>query len=98
MLGFQPGFAYLGSVDGKIAAPRRSEPRVQVPAGSVGIAGKQTGVYPSVSPGGWQIIGRSPAALCDWTRDPPFLLSPGDHVRFEKIDAATYEDLFSESM
>ena len=65
MLGFLPGFAYLGSVDAQIAAPRRETPRLRVPAGSVGIAGRQTGVYPRESPGGWQIIGRSPLKVFD---------------------------------
>ena len=82
MLGFLPGFAYLGPVDERIAAPRRSTPRVHVPAGSVGIAGRQTGIYPRESPGGWQIIGRTPVALFDPDRDPPALLAPGDTVRF----------------
>ena len=82
MLGFLPGFAYLGPVDERIAAPRRSTPRVHVPAGSVGIAGRQTGIYPRESPGGWQIIGRTPVALFDPDRDPPALLAPGDTVHF----------------
>ncbi|RKP58548.1 5-oxoprolinase subunit PxpB [Pararobbsia silviterrae] len=81
-LGFQPGFAYLGGLDPALAAPRRKEPRVRVPAGSVGIGGAQTGVYPTASPGGWQLIGRTPATLFDAERDPPSLLAPGDRVRF----------------
>ena len=93
MLGFLPGFAYLGTVDARIAAPRRQTPRVKVLAGSVGIAGPQTGVYPSESPGGWQIIGRCPVRLCDWAQEPPFLLRAGDCVRFEPIDEVTYERL-----
>jgi KipI family sensor histidine kinase inhibitor len=82
MLGFAPGFAYLGRVPTAIAAPRRATPRSRVPAGSVGIAGEQTGVYPFASPGGWQLIGRTDIALWDVSRDPPALLSPGDTVRF----------------
>ena len=82
MLGFLPGFAYLGSVDERIAAPRRHTPRLRVPAGSVGIAGRQTGVYPRQSPGGWQIIGRSPLRLFDPDHVPAALLAPGDSVRF----------------
>ena len=82
MLGFLPGFPYMGSVDESIAAPRRSTPRVRVPAGSVGIAGRQTGIYPRDSPGGWQIIGRTPVELFDAGRVPPALLAPGDSVRF----------------
>lgn len=81
MLGFLPGFAYLGQVDPSIAAPRRSSPRLDVPAGSVGIAGRQTGVYPQVSPGGWQIIGRTSSSMFDATSGRS-LLQPGDRVRF----------------
>lgn len=82
MLGFLPGFAYMGSVDERIAAPRRPSPRVRVPAGSVGIAGRQTGVYPLESPGGWQIIGRTPLTMFDPARTPAALFAPGDTVRF----------------
>jgi KipI family sensor histidine kinase inhibitor len=82
MLGFVPGFAYMGSVDEAIAAPRRATPRVRVRAGSVGIAGRQTGIYPRESPGGWQIIGRTPLQLFDPDRTPPALFAPGDQVRF----------------
>ena len=82
MLGFVPGFAYLGRVDSSIAAPRRRVPRERVPAGSVGIAGEQTGVYPSESPGGWQLIGRTRLRIFDPTRSSPSLLAAGDAVRF----------------
>jgi inhibitor of KinA len=82
MLGFLPGFAYLGSVDSRIAVPRLSVPRLTVHAGSVGIGGVQTGVYPMDAPGGWRIIGRTAARLFDPSREKPFLLGPGDHVRF----------------
>lgn len=82
MLGFLPGFAYLGGVEASIAMPRRSTPRTSVPAGSVGIAGQQTGVYPCESPGGWRLIGRTPMAMFDLTRPAPALLAPGDTVRF----------------
>ena len=81
-LGFQPGFAYLGGLDTALHAPRRREPRVAVPAGSVGIGGAQTGIYPAKSPGGWQLIGRTALNLFDPTRNPPTLLMPGDRVRF----------------
>lgn len=81
-LGFQPGFAYLGGLDPLIATPRRAEPRLVVPAGSVGIGGAQTGIYPAVTPGGWQIIGHTPLVLFDPAREPPTLLLPGDRVRF----------------
>jgi biotin-dependent carboxylase-like uncharacterized protein len=87
MLGFLPGFAYLGSVDEAIAAPRRSTPRLRVPAGSVGIAGRQTGIYPRESPGGWQLIGRSAVTVFDVTRDQPSLFAPGDIVRFTKASS-----------
>ena len=97
MLGFQPGFAYMGTVDPTIAAPRRATPRVHVPARSVGIAGGQTGVYPAVSPGGWQLIGRTPVTLFDLGRADPFLLHAGDVVRFDPIDQTTYERLLVEA-
>jgi 5-oxoprolinase (ATP-hydrolysing) subunit B len=84
-LGFLPGFACLGGMDKRLATPRRKEPRLAVPAGSVGIGGEQTGIYPSVSPGGWQIIGRTSLQLFDSARDPPSLLSPGDTVRFVNV-------------
>jgi KipI family sensor histidine kinase inhibitor len=82
MLGFLPGFAYMASVDESIAVPRRASPRLKVPSGSVGIAGRQTGVYPIESPGGWQIVGRTNAPVFDPTRSQPCLFSPGDSVRF----------------
>jgi len=81
-LGFQPGFAYMGGLDPALATPRRSEPRLAVPAGSVGIGGEQTGIYPASAPGGWQLIGRTDSALFVADRDPPTLLAPGDTVRF----------------
>jgi antagonist of KipI len=83
MLGFLPGFAYMGSVHESIAMPRHPTPRLKVAAGSVGIAGRQTGIYPRQSPGGWQIIGRTSARLFDPTGSPSALLRPGDSVRFE---------------
>ena len=81
-LGFQPGFAYLGGLDPALATPRRTEPRLAVPAGAVGIGGEQTGVYPAAAPGGWQLIGRTELPLFLPERDPPSLLAPGDTVRF----------------
>jgi KipI family sensor histidine kinase inhibitor len=89
MLGFLPGFPYLGSVDPSIGAPRHRVPRTRVPAGSVGIAGRQTGIYPIESPGGWQIIGRTPVRMFDLSRTPPALLQPGDAVRFVPRTLAT---------
>jgi len=91
MLGFVPGFAYMGIVDARIAAPRHSTPRVRVPAGSVGIAGVQTGIYPTETPGGWQLIGRTPVKPFDANRAQPFLMKAGDAVRFYAIDRAEYE-------
>jgi len=85
MLGFVPGFAYLGSVDESIAAPRRATPRTRVPAGSVGIAGGQTGIYPQESPGGWQIVGRTWVRPFDAHRTPQFLVEAGDQVRFVAV-------------
>jgi len=82
MLGFLPGFPYMGEVDERIAVPRRDSPRTKVPKGSVGIAGRQTGVYPLESPGGWQIIGRTDVEMFDAVNDEPCFLSPGDEVKF----------------
>lgn len=84
-IGFQPGFAYLGGLDEALHTPRRAEPRVAVPAGSVGIGGAQTGVYPFATPGGWQLIGRTTLQLFDATAEPPSLLAPGDRVRFVAV-------------
>jgi inhibitor of KinA len=85
MLGFVPGFAYMGRVDPSIASPRHRVPRERVPAGSVGIAGLQTGVYPVDSPGGWQLIGRTATVMFDADRDKPSLLAAGDLVRFVPV-------------
>ena len=82
MLGFVPGFAYMGRVDPAIAMARHRVPRERVPAGSVGITGQQTGVYPVESPGGWQLIGRTPTVMFDPARERPSLLEAGDFVRF----------------
>jgi inhibitor of KinA len=91
MLGFVPGFAYLGIVDGRIAMPRHSTPRVRVPLGSVGIAGVQTGVYPTETPGGWQLIGRTPLKPFDPAREQPFLMKAGDTVQFYAIERGEYD-------
>ena len=82
MMGFTPGFPYLGGLPERLATPRLTTPRTVIPAGSVGIAESQTGVYPLTSPGGWQLIGRTPLRLFDVERDPPSLISAGDRVRF----------------
>ena len=87
MVGFLPGFAYLGGLDPALATPRRDAPRTVVPAGSVGIGGAQTGVYPMDSPGGWHLIGRTETRLFDPTRGPPALLRAGDRVRFRAVHA-----------
>jgi len=91
MLGFVPGFAYLGIVDARIAMPRHSTPRVRVPLGSVGIAGVQTGVYPAETPGGWQLIGRTPVKPFDPARAEPFLMRAGDAVQFYSIERSEYD-------
>ena len=91
MLGFVPGFAYLGIVDERIAMPRHASPRVRVPLGSVGIAGVQTGVYSAETPGGWQLIGRTPVKPFDPSRDDPFLMQAGDTVLFYPIDRDEYD-------
>jgi inhibitor of KinA len=93
MLGFVPGFAYLGLVDERIAMPRHSTPRVRVPLGSVGIAGVQTGIYPAETPGGWQLIGRTPLKPFDAARAEPFLMKAGDAVQFYPIDRAEFDRL-----
>jgi inhibitor of KinA len=85
MIGFLPGFAYMGEADKRIAMPRKQQPRTKVAAGSVGIAGMQTGIYPFDSPGGWQIIGRTPVKLFDKENDDPVLLQPGDEIEFYSI-------------
>jgi KipI family sensor histidine kinase inhibitor len=86
MIGFAPGFPYLLGLDPALALPRLSTPRTVVPAGSVGIGGAQTGIYPRESPGGWRVIGRTRLALFDPAREPPALLAPGDRVRFVTVE------------
>jgi KipI family sensor histidine kinase inhibitor len=93
MLGFTPGFPYLGGMDPAIATPRRSEPRIKIPAGSVGIAGEQTGVYPIDSPGGWQLIGRTPVRLFNPDSEMPFLVKPGMYIEFKPVDRDEYNGL-----
>lgn len=85
-IGFQPGFPYLGGLSESLYFPRHAIPRTQVPAGSVGIGGEQTGVYPFESPGGWQLLGQTDTALFDLTKDSPTLLNAGDTLRFTAID------------
>ncbi len=93
MIGFLPGFPYMGIVDQRIATPRRDSPRTVVPTGSVGIAGYQTGIYPQVSPGGWQLIGRTPFRIFDKEKPNPCLLNPGDSIRFYSVDQSEFEKL-----
>ncbi|MDR1569310.1 MAG: 5-oxoprolinase subunit PxpB [Oscillospiraceae bacterium] len=91
MLGFMPGFPYLGGLDKALETPRLDTPRALIPAGSVGIGGRQTGVYPLDSPGGWRLIGRTPVRLYDPARSKPVLLQAGDRVRFIPISEEEYE-------
>ena len=97
MIGFAPGFPYLGGLDERIATPRRATPRARVPASSVGIGGSQTGVYPIETPGGWHLIGRTPIRLFDAQRAPAALLRAGDHVRFRAISPADFAAALGES-
>jgi len=91
MLGFTPGFCYLGGMDKRIATPRQETPRLKIRAGYVGIAGEQTGIYPIDSPGGWQLIGRTPLRLFNPDSKPEFLFSTGDYIRFYSIDKDEYD-------
>lgn len=93
MLGFSPGFPYLGGMDARIAVPRLKTPRTEIPAGSVGIAGAQTGVYPLSSPGGWRLIGRTPLRLYDPRRPNPILLRAGQSLRFRRIGRKEYDEI-----
>lgn len=97
MLGFVPGFAYLGGLDPRLFTPRRSAPRLRVPAGSLGIGGEQTGIYPLEAPGGWQLIGRTPLQLFTPQADPPCLLTAGDRVRFLPISPSQFATLAERS-
>ena len=98
MLGFTPGFPYLGGMDEKIATPRLAKPRLKIPAGSVGIAGSQTGIYPMESPGGWQLIGKTPLDLFDPQSEDPFLLNAGDYIRFIPITKEEYDSVIRDKM
>jgi len=93
MLGFTPGFVYVGGMSEKIATPRLNEPREKINKGSVGIAGSQTGIYPIDSPGGWRLIGRTPLDLFDPYREPPFLVKAGDYIKFKEISRAKFEKI-----
>jgi KipI family sensor histidine kinase inhibitor len=90
MLGFLPGFAFLGDVAPALRLPRRAEPRTRVPRGAVAVAGQQTAVYPQESPGGWNLLGRCPVPLFDARRAPPALLAPGDRITFEPVSPEAF--------
>jgi inhibitor of KinA len=92
MIGFMPGYAYMGELPEQLATPRKETPRTRVPAGSVGIAQRQTGIYPAASPGGWQIIGRTPIALFDPHTWPPAALGMGDMVQFDPISPEVFSN------
>ncbi len=96
MLGFAPGFPYLGGMDERIATPRLASPRVRVPAGSVGIAETQTGVYPMASPGGWRLIGNTPVSLFDPNTDPPVPFLPGSFIRFVPVSSEEAGEIANE--
>jgi inhibitor of KinA len=96
MLGFTPGFCYLGGLNQKIATERRQNPRLKIPAGAVGIAGNQTGIYPIESPGGWQIIGQTPIKLFDPHGEPVFLASAGDYIRFISVNRDEFSRISNE--
>ena len=93
MMGFIPGFAYMGTLPEKLHAPRKQTPAQHIPVGSVAIAGKQTGIYPAAVPGGWQIIGRTPLVMFDKYRDPTSLLKTGDLVQFKSISKKDFESI-----
>lgn len=96
MIGFLPGFPYLGGMSERIAAPRLESPRLKIPAGSVGIAGKQTGIYPSESPGGWRIIGKTPVKLFDAAKESPVLLKASQYIKFYPVTKDEYEEIEGE--
>lgn len=94
MLGFCPGFPYMGGMDPRIATPRRQSPRLSIPAGSIGIAGEQTGGYPISTPGGWQLIGRTPVPMFrPWDETEPTLLQAGDHVHFYAVSEEEFQQI-----
>jgi len=96
MLGFLPGFAYLGGLDPSIVTPRLTTPRTKIPAGAVGIGGEQTGIYPLDSPGGWRLIGMTPVKPYDPAREEPILYRAGDRIRFIPVDQAVYDKIRAE--
>ena len=93
MLGFLPGFSYLGGLDDRIHTPRLANPRIRIPAGSVGIGGSQTGIYPLDSPGGWQLLGMTPVKTYDPEREVPILFEAGDYIRFVPVSEGEYQEI-----
>ena len=93
MLGFLPGFSYLGGLDDRIHTPRLANPRIRIPAGSVGIGGSQTGIYPLDSPGGWQLLGMTPVKTYDPEREVPILFEAGDYIRFVPVSEEEYQEI-----
>lgn len=93
MMGFLPGFPYLGGLDKRLVTPRLNNPRTKIPAGSVGIGGEQTGIYPVASPGGWQLIGRTPLMPYSPKRKNPFLYEQGDYIKFDRINENEYKEI-----
>ena len=91
-IGFTPGFIYADGLDSKLACPRKANPRIHIPAGSIGIGGEQTGIYSLDSPGGWNIIGRTPQRLFDLEKKPPMTITVGTQFRFERITKAQFEE------
>ncbi|WP_277250857.1 5-oxoprolinase subunit PxpB [Peptoniphilus vaginalis] len=96
MMGFMPGFTYLGGLDERIATPRLKSPRLKIEPGSVGIAANQTGMYPLESPGGWQLIGRTPLKLFDDTKEPPVFIQAGDYIRYVSVNQEEYDRIKDE--
>lgn len=93
MLGFLPGFAYLGGMDERLFTPRLKTPRLEIFEGAVGIGSEQTGIYPIASPGGWQLIGKTPVKVFDKSKEPPILYKAGDHIKFFSIDKSEYFEI-----
>ena len=93
MLGFLPGFAYLGGMDERLFTPRLKTPRLEIFEGAVGIGSEQTGIYPIASPGGWQLIGKTPVKVFDKSKEPPILYKAGDYIKFFSIDKSEYFEI-----
>ena len=96
MLGFLPGFCYLGGLDERIHTPRLASPRLSIPAGSVGIGGSQTGIYPMESPGGWQLMGKTPVKTYDPAREVPILVNAGEYIHFDPVGREEYDRIAAE--